>query len=431
MPIAIDGQKFEDEFQYAASQMAEPANSQAPITSPEEDLSGIPRITVTSKPKAEDQSSKREDDAPKAQEVPLSYGGEKLRTAFRRLTGAGGEERVETWPERAIRGFLSGVMLPGDVASGVTDPSSGEAFNRAMELSLGVVGGPAPIANKVVDGTLGSIAGISAKTADKDLLDLAKVLDKRGYPTDEIFQTAGWYKGFDGQWKFEIPSQEAKFRPPPLDKESVKLNKQSTGYDFKYKDTTLDKVLDFPELYKAYPDLKNLQIKHENFENAYAFYSAGGPDHYIGLGDTFFKQPHATQKEIMLHEIQHYIQREEAFETARGGVQAQAQELANFIREHVSLVAQTDPKRAEQIAKNYLQVIKEIKEKYKTDIGRFLYSRDPAEHEANIVMQRNRLPKEYLEWNDPKTYTREFEKVNEAPAFRFPYEKPNSPMPPE
>lgn len=529
MPIAIDGQKFEDEFQYAASQMAEPANSQAPIISPEEDLSGIPRITVTPRPKEEpvdpqfantqivvkdprqsivenanpevfwnkfkinkdvwnkmldaapdiefedrrtpddikyeqlyhrfqttsdlnpnkltdselswlksehilrqirhvdaiDQynrergfdvpnkklprpqqanpstpSESLSDDASKAQEAPLSYGGEKLRTAFRRLTGTGGEDRVETWPEKAARGLISGFMLPGDVASGAVDPDSAEARGRALELAQGMIFGPAPVANKIVDGTLGSFAGVKALTANRANLDLATQMAEKGMDRDQIYEATGWWKGLEGKWRHEIPDGKAKFTDTMVD-----ASHRSLANPENIQRGTLDQVLKHPALFKAYPALKDIEFQIDNKLNALGSHlTAPNGKETISLNlEKIIKDERYHPLEIVLHEIQHAIQREEGFNPGSSPARA-LQKALEFIRDRKDSLARgerevpgdkfTEWDRLRQLE---TLIAKNPKTQFGDRLGDVIYRRTPGEIEPRAIELRSAVERKYGE----------------------------------
>jgi len=98
----------------------------------------------------------------------------------------------------------------------------------------GVVAAPA--------GSLRSFAGRNAKTADLDALKVAQELSARKRDPEDIFRQTGWFKGKDGQWRFEIDDSQAKFIG----------NSQTTGL--------LGDVMRHDALYAAYPDLKNTPV---------------------------------------------------------------------------------------------------------------------------------------------------------------------------
>ena len=84
-----------------------------------------------------------------------------------------------------------------------------------------------------------SVAGIQARTADRAALRRAEALEKSGTDNETIRQETGWYRGMDGQWRFEIDdsgaafsrSGEAKYRADNADyaRYTQLMNRMLTG----------------------------------------------------------------------------------------------------------------------------------------------------------------------------------------------------------
>ena len=90
-----------------------------------------------------------------------------------------------------------------------------------------------------------SFGGVYAKSADRLKLETAKQMEKYGGATpEEIRQETGWYRGYDGLWRFEI--DDSKMR--------IKEAKLVSG------NTTLGDILDHPDLLAAYPQLKDVVV---------------------------------------------------------------------------------------------------------------------------------------------------------------------------
>ena len=104
----------------------------------------------------------------------------------------------------------------------------------------------------------------------------------------KIWQKTGWFKDKDGAWKFEIGDNDAKL----ISKESGKL----------------DEILDFNELYKAYPKLKDTNISFVNLEKGTSGYTKN--DGSITINSSL---DDASIKSTLLHEVQHKIQEIEGF----------------------------------------------------------------------------------------------------------------------
>lgn len=144
--------------------------------------------------------------------------------------------------------------------------------------------------------TLNQMAGENAKTAALDKLKQAKAMAGDKTPED-IYKATGWFKGQDGKWRFEIPDNL----------EAISLDKLLND-----KRAKLGEIYDNPQLFEAYPDLKDVPVRIEEIEkgfNGFAYADA------ITISASLKNDNEA--KSILVHEIQHLIQKREGF--ARGG----------------------------------------------------------------------------------------------------------------
>ena len=146
--------------------------------------------------------------------------------------------------------------------------------------------------------------GEKALGANKAKLEKAKDMAKNGADESEIWAKTGWYKDIDGKWKFEINAEGGK-----LDITALKKNSENE----------LGDILKDDELFKAYPQLKDLQVFQTNeTDGAAAAYQEvkvwGLSLKSISLSDDYLQK--ATNDEIkstLYHEIQHAVQKIEGF----------------------------------------------------------------------------------------------------------------------
>lgn len=263
------------------------------------------------------------------------------RTAFQKLTGQFGE-RYQTWPEKAIRAAGEALLLPGKVASGEIPTGSIQEIEKAAELAMTMVMGPAPVARAMADGTLGSFAGVRSKTVDKGRLYKAQEMEMMGEHADDIWTNTGFMRGPDKRWKYEIPDNGLKLRDDAFDTTITPGKPESDPLGWSHAgggtpDTTtvtlkprsfddmfpaegnvekfrmLPDVIDHPELFKAYPELKDIKVEHLFKEsNIKGSYSA--PHKTLYLQEDL--DP-AFARNVIAHELQHAIQNIEGF--AYGG----------------------------------------------------------------------------------------------------------------
>lgn len=105
-----------------------------------------------------------------------------------------------------------------------------------------------------------SFAGEKSRTADFSKLKQAQKMAEEGKNRKEIYNATGWIKGVDDRWRYEIPDNLDKIDMTAIRKGPSKL-----------KD-----VYDNPELYKAYPWLRDVTIMPGRFdEDSYGMAMTG------------------------------------------------------------------------------------------------------------------------------------------------------------
>ena len=182
-----------------------------------------------------------------------------------------------------------------------------------------------------------SMGGLKAETADKSALEKAMELEKDGTDSEKIRKETGWFKGYDGKWRFEIDNSELEFKTDVAKNraaaiELAKMKAKSAEIEWKIVNDTateaeeneyysldekrvqlrkwqkLSDVINHPKLFKAYPQLKDVNVYYEISSLNRGLYSSKG--NVIRLNPMC---PIGEQKEIIIHEIQHAIQRIEDF----------------------------------------------------------------------------------------------------------------------
>lgn len=183
-------------------------------------------------------------------------------------------------------------------------------------------------------------AGIGARTADSAALRRAEALEKSGTDNETIRQETGWYRGMDGQWRFEIDDSGMEFRrdgDAQLMKEEGyrRLNELTDRWEKsfekgtelseaetqemerlqeEYKDAVWgEKYLlrDFVKhdaLFEAYPALNRVSLVFDTLPGGTKGYFSKR-DKTIVLSDSLF----GKEADVVLHEIQHVIQKTEGF----------------------------------------------------------------------------------------------------------------------
>ena len=193
---------------------------------------------------------------------------------------------------------------------------------------------------------LASVAGIQARTADRAALRRAESLEKSGTDNETIRQETGWYRGMDGQWRFEIDdsgaafsrSGEAKYRADNADyaRYTQLMNRMLTGelteaehaellgLDKKNGSTkkelarridegnaTLRDIMQHNALFEAYPEIAETKVKFADMPSGTAG-SYNRETNTITI-DAKLKYDANEALDVLMHEVQHRVQAAEGF----------------------------------------------------------------------------------------------------------------------
>ncbi len=218
-----------------------------------------------------------------------------------------GENRHETIPEKAVKEIGASIkrMATQQYDWEPGKPTSPQMIEDAFNVAGLMVGGPSLIAGKVADGTLGSFAGVKAKGYLRKDLDQAIAMWSNGKNADLIWEKTGFFRDLDGQWKFEISPEKTR-----LNYEFDEMLKEGT---------TLGEVFNHPKLYKAYPEFKDIKVS-STMPDPTGMEGLNPRGVWFDDYNTIYLKPGLTAEEarsVVLHEIQHVIQKKEGF--AEGG----------------------------------------------------------------------------------------------------------------
>lgn len=308
-------------------------------------------------------------------------------------------------------------LFSGKEPTWAIDPASGEirtdprVIEKVMNAGELATFGPGVLAGKAADGTLGSFIGAKAFTWDKNAYAHANILEKQGVNPDEILRQTGMFRGVDKKWRTEISDFAADIDPDwasagitkptrhelenavrdmakrkhimegerfatkeelqmymddPLGMYEVfdpaEFSQYFPGWKFNHRlemqwtgkgQANLEDVYKHPELYKAYPQLKDVQLIED--------------PNYKGIAEaSFFKNTIRYNRQnvenstvgdlrsIMGHEIQHFIQYIEGF--AKGGSPA---EIAEGVYKLKHQLTEAQLKEADNIIKGLVNKFKE------------------------------------------------------------------------
>ncbi|WP_075882084.1 LPD38 domain-containing protein [Vreelandella massiliensis] len=144
-----------------------------------------------------------------------------------------------------------------------------------------------------------AFAGEGAATADARALGSAQERIERGDDPETVRQETGWFRGPDERWRFEINDSGARYLPV------------ANGTAGELWTESLDRVIDHPALFAAYPGLRSLDVvSARGMGERRGQFSASNSEIILNA-----ERSPLDQFSTLLHEIQHGIQHLEGFAT--------------------------------------------------------------------------------------------------------------------
>ena len=295
------------------------------------------------------------------------------------------QTRFKDYASDALGGVLGALENPRAAYQGTLPQAD---YDGAAMGTAGLAMGGGGLATAPA-GSLRSFAGRNAKTADLDALKVAQELSARKRDPEDIFRQTGWFKGKDGQWRFEIDDSQAEFIG----------NSQTTGL--------LGDVMRHDALYAAYPYLRNVLTSTNVRGSQGGSYQPGA----LGLREEIraFGPTKPAILNTLLHEAGgHALQRREGFApgSSRGTATDQLLLERNTFLKNLS--DKMDARQAElglsgyRPATNDLE-LKRLREQYDANVGRALsedaiyerYYTEAGEVDArNIQLRQDMTPAE-------------------------------------
>lgn len=155
--------------------------------------------------------------------------------------------------------------------------------------------------------TYHQMAGEHARNAPLDKLEVAKKMEEEEASPEEIWDTTGWMRGPEGEWRFEIPDYL----------ENIHLDRLSEEPRY------IDEIYDNHDLYEAYPELRDVTIRVADLKTEYNGEHAGANGLTIGdiitIDRSYAAKNDTDVKKIIIHELQHVIQNEFERGFSKGG----------------------------------------------------------------------------------------------------------------
>lgn len=143
-----------------------------------------------------------------------------------------------------------------------------------------------------------SVAGVNSLDADFGEFDRALQMYQKGDSKNDIVRKTGWWLGKDGKWRYEISDRDMDF-----DRNGFAKNPKTVGDYVKH-----------DKLFKAYPQLKDVRVAFVD-KVGDSVTAKGRYAHQKTTIEIRRSLDADEAKKVMLHELQHAIQRIEGFKS--------------------------------------------------------------------------------------------------------------------
>ena len=262
-----------------------------------------------------------------------------------------------------------------------SDADRKRAFNEAINSSDNI--------RFSLAGERGAAAADKAdeRTFRMDNLSVARKMEEEKKGAKAIKMATGWERGADGKWRYEIPDAMIK---NTMDVGGGHIVKRYED-DMLWNGGKLSKVIDAPELFKAYPQLKDVRIETDAIMNDMP---SNGEYNAKTNTITIHADELKYMNSILNHEIQHAIQSIEGFD--RGGSPRLVRgEIKKRLAEVTKQIRQLRAEGKEDEAKAIVEKNRGLYNAYQANDDYNSYKSLAGEVEARNVQERmNMTPEE-------------------------------------
>lgn len=225
------------------------------------------------------------------------------------------------------------------------------------------------------------------RTFRMDNLSVARKMEEEKKDAKAIKMATGWERGADGKWRYEMPDAKIKDMKDIGGGNIVKRYED----DMLWNGGKLSNVIDAPELFKAYPHLKDVRIETDAIMNDMP---SNGEYNAKTNTITIHADELKYMNSILNHEIQHAIQSIEGFD--RGGSPRLVRgEIKKRLAEVTKQIRQLRAEGKEDEAKAIVEKNRGLYNAYQANDDYNSYKSLAGEVEARNVQERmNMTPEE-------------------------------------
>lgn len=225
------------------------------------------------------------------------------------------------------------------------------------------------------------------RTIRMDNLSVARKMEEEKKDSKAIKMATGWERGADGKWRYEMPDAMIK---DTMDVGGGHIVKRYED-DMLWNGGKLSDVIDAPELFKAYPHLKDVRIETDAIMNDMP---SNGEYNAKTNTITIHADELKYMNSILNHEIQHAIQSVEGF--AKGGSPRLIRgEVKKKLNEVTKQIRQLRAEGKEDEAKALVEKNRGLYNAYQKNDDYNSYKSLAGEVEArNVSARLNMIPEE-------------------------------------
>ena len=224
------------------------------------------------------------------------------------------------------------------------------------------------------------------RTARMDNLSVARKMEEEKKDAKAIKMATGWERGADGKWRYEMPDAKIK---DTMDVGGGHIVKRYED-DMLWNGGKLSEVIDAPELFKAYPQLKDVRIETDAIMNDMP---SNGEYNSKTNTITIHADELKYMNDILNHELQHAIQDIEGF--AKGGSPRLVRgEVKNRFDEVTKQIKQLRAEGKEDEAKALIEKNRSLYNAYMKNDDFNSYKSLAGEVEARNVQERKNMTPE-------------------------------------
>lgn len=224
------------------------------------------------------------------------------------------------------------------------------------------------------------------RTFRMDNLSVARKMEEEKKDSKAIKMATGWERGADGKWRYEMPDAKIKDMKDIGGGHIVKRYED----DMLWNGGKLSNVIDAPELFKAYPHLKDVRIETDAIMNDMP---SNGEYNAKTNTITIHADELKYMNSILNHEIQHAIQSIEGFD--RGGSPRLVRgEIKKRLAEVTKQIRQLRAEGKEDEAKAIVEKNRGLYNAYQANDDYNSYKSLAGEVEARNVQERMNMTSE-------------------------------------